>query len=188
MHCAVRELHDFHLHCCTLYQPNCCANGRQEKACWVEGQGEGTALGGALCSLEGSTEPKLMWGPRKWRSRHETKERVGVGAAARMESQAGKLICLGDGMSRRGGEKKGWPDGGRVRGRWKWRCWNKLEMTECCFVGGVGAAVTCNPLSSSLPMSFRSSRNSLLWNEHISPKKKKTNLQVELPRHLCDRS
>lgn len=78
---------------------------------------------GALRYMEGSSaEPKVMGGRWKWRSRHKTKEREGgwwgVGAAGRMEGKAGKLICLGDGMSRRreGKGVTGWGKGeGKVK-------------------------------------------------------------------------
>lgn len=76
------------------------------------GWGEGRWGEGGL--IEGGMKLKLMWGRWKWRSRHKTKERVGAGMERRIE-KAGKLICLGDGMSqgRREGVNK-WGKGEEV--------------------------------------------------------------------------
>lgn len=113
-----------------------CIDGRQVsrgKVCWVGG---GRDLG-ALCYMEGSAEPKLMWGLLKMKIPTRDKREGGCRRGGK-NGGPGRKIDLSGGWE----EKKGWLDGGRVRGRWKWLRWNKLKMNVCCCVADVGATVT----------------------------------------------
>lgn len=70
--------------------------------------------------------------------------------------KAGKLICLGDGMSQ-GREEKGWINGGRVKRWWKWRWRNKLEKEH--ILGGYSATDLCYP-SNTFFFKYLKSANS----------------------------